>query len=214
MGELPKESVQYTCGSALAGTLNWRCHQKKWSHRADVAAGANLAAPTATAQLNLPQCLHPAAPGVLLGQKGAGWDGQPGRDLSSGVGLQLLQEPLMLHLHPSHHPLPAVPPLPELPEGTPVRREGHMGWQGFLGTQGCSGSDFLPGPEELESWAPSLAERDGNPASITNNDNVGKPLHRAPPLHCRGMSLWLGSAIKAFNYQHDFFFVVLIGPSF
>lgn len=122
----------------------------------------------------------------------------------------------MLHPHPSRCPLLAVPPLPELPEGTLVSREGHMGHQGFLGTPGRSGdgSDFLRGPEELENWAPSPAERDGNPASVTNKDNVGKPLHRAPPLPCRGMSLWLSAAIEVFHYQHDFFFVVLIGPGF
>lgn len=121
----------------------------------------------------------------------------------------------MLHPHLSHCSPLAGLPLPELLEGMPARREGHVGRQAFLGTRGRSGdgSHFLPGPEELESWAPSPAERDGNPASITNNDNVGKSLHRAPPLHCRGMSLWLSSAIKAFNYQRDFFFAVRIGPS-
>lgn len=124
VGELPEESVPFTCGTALAGTSNWHCHQKKWSRslpsrllasarrcppcRAGAAAGANAAAPTATAQLNVPQCPHLAALGVLLGQKGAGRGGWQGRDLGSGTGLQLLQETLMLHPHRSHcHPSPS-----------------------------------------------------------------------------------------------------------
>lgn len=94
-----------------------------------MAAGANLSVPTATMQLNLPQCPHPAAPRVLLGQKGAGRVGQPGRELSSSISLQLLQEPLMLHPYPSYCP----PPLLELLKGMLVRKKGHMGHQRFLG---------------------------------------------------------------------------------
>lgn len=59
-----------------------------------------------------------------------------------------------------------------------------MDQQGFPGAKGHSGdgSDFLPGPEELKGWAPYPAEQDDSPASITNNDNVGKTLHRTSPL--------------------------------
>lgn len=204
----------------MVNTWNWCCHQK-WSCsltlwllvsawgcplcHAGMAAGANLSVLAATMQLNLPQCPHPAAPRVLLGQKGAGQVGQPGRELSSSISLQLLQEPLMLHPYPW-----AIGPT-----APPRAAGGPHGPSALPRTWDCSGngSDFLPGTEELESWAPSPAEGDGNPASITNNTYVGKPLCRAPPLHCRGMPLWLTSAMKVFNYPHSLFFVVLIGPN-
>lgn len=68
---------------------------------------------------------------------------------------------------------------------------------GFPGAQGHTGdgSDFLPGPEEFKGWGPYPAEQDDSPASITNNDNVEKPLHRTS-LHCKGMSLSLSSTKK------------------
>lgn len=57
------------------------------------------------------------------------------------------------------------------------------------------GSDFLPGPEELKGWVPYPSEQD-SPASITNNDNVGKPLSETS-LHYRGVSLSLSSTKKS-----------------
>lgn len=119
-------------------------------HFACVAAGANLAAPTAAVQLNQPQCHHTAVPGVLLQRREqvrmGGW---LGRDLSSSSSLELLQKPLVLHPQASsHHPPTAVTTFPKLPECTLKRREGHMDQLGFPGTQGHTGdgSDFLPGP--------------------------------------------------------------------
>lgn len=206
--------MQHTCSSAFEGTMSWCCQQKKWSHSPPPQLSVLPVLPLAfclcgcwskSSSTNSCSATKPApvppsccAQGVSA-EEGAGRDGWLGRDLSSSIGLELLQKPLMLHPQASsHHPPTAVTTRPELPERTLKRREGHMDQLGFPGAQDHvgDGSDFLPGPGELKGWAPYPSEQDESPASIANNNNnVWKPLHRTS-LHCRRVSSSLSSTKK------------------
>lgn len=193
--------------------MSWCCQQKNWSHSPPPQLSVLPVLPLAfclcgcwskSGSTNSCSATKPApvprscCARDVSGEEGAGRDGWLGRDLSSSIILELLQKPLMLDLQASsHHPPTAVTTRPELPECTLKRREGHVDQLGSPATQDHigGGSDFLPGPGELKGWAPCPSEQDESPASITNNDNVWKPLHRTS-LHCRRVSPSLSSTKK------------------
>lgn len=177
LGELPEESMQHTCSSALEVTTSWCC-QQEWSHSPPSQLSVLLALPSAfcfcgcwskSGSTNSCSATKPAlvpsfccARGASA-EKEAGRDAWLGRDLSSSISLELLQKPLMLYPQASsHHPPTAVTTLPKLPEYTLERRAGHMDQLGFPGAQGHAGdrSHFLPGPEEFKGWAPYPAQQD------------------------------------------------------
>ena len=88
------------------------------------------------------------------------------------------------------------------------------------GAAGGSGSGRAAreGPQQRHHFAAAAGdpraaptERDGNPASITGNDNAGKPPRRAPPLRRGGIPHGLGVLEKCLTTSKIFSLLFLLG---